>query len=144
MSNSRILKGGGVVIAQIFPKVPQSSRPESLGFPIYPLALDTTPLTPGHRNGKRRKYRVQPCKNVCNTFPWKRKIFKKTEIPVLMFQQKTYSLQKDAKKWPETSKSQKKLKKSGGSAISIYWNHRLRFSLGVLIVGILQITDLIL
>ena len=38
--NNRILKGG-VVIPLIFPKVPQSSQTESLGFPSYPLPLNT-------------------------------------------------------------------------------------------------------
>ena len=34
---NRILKGPGVVFPLIFPKVPQSSQTESLGFPTYPL-----------------------------------------------------------------------------------------------------------
>ena len=31
------------MIPLMFPKVPQSSRPESLGFPSYPLPLNTNP-----------------------------------------------------------------------------------------------------
>ena len=38
--NDRILKGG-VVIPLMFPKVPQSSQTESLGFQSYPLPLNT-------------------------------------------------------------------------------------------------------
>ena len=43
---NRILKGPGVVVIPvIFPKVPQSSQPESIGFPQeHPLPLDTPPL----------------------------------------------------------------------------------------------------
>ena len=42
----RVVKGGGPRggVSLIFPKVPQSSRPESLGFTSYPLPLDTPPL----------------------------------------------------------------------------------------------------
>ena len=35
-TSNRILKGPGVMISLIFPKVPQSSRPESSGFPRVP------------------------------------------------------------------------------------------------------------
>ena len=42
-TNNSILKGG-VVIPLIFPKVPQSSRLESLGFPSYPLPLNNPAL----------------------------------------------------------------------------------------------------
>ena len=38
------LRGGGGDSAIFFPKVPQSSRPESLGFPSYPLPLNLPPL----------------------------------------------------------------------------------------------------
>ena len=42
--SNRILKGPGVVLPLIFPKVPQSSRPESLGFPSYlPPPLEHPP-----------------------------------------------------------------------------------------------------
>ena len=44
--NYRVVKGprgGGSLIFPKFPNVPQSSRPESLGFPSYPLPLDTPP-----------------------------------------------------------------------------------------------------
>ena len=37
---NRILKGPGVVIPLIFPKVPRSSQTDPLGFHSYPLILD--------------------------------------------------------------------------------------------------------
>ena len=40
-SPNRILKGPGLVIPLIFPKVPQSSQTESSKFPSYALPLDT-------------------------------------------------------------------------------------------------------
>ena len=39
----RVFKGGGPKggVSLMFPQVPQSSQTESLGFPSYPLPLDT-------------------------------------------------------------------------------------------------------
>ena len=45
-----MLKGGVVIpliVFLMFPKIPPSSQTESLGFPGYPLPLNTPPQEPG-------------------------------------------------------------------------------------------------
>ena len=56
----------------MFPKVPQSSPPESLGFPSYPFPLNTIPLK-NPTNDTKKKVVVQRFFESCHqTKPWER------------------------------------------------------------------------